>query len=102
MAKAKEGRFDVAALLAFWHPAILRQYLYFGTSEFCVRICTLVLSKGRFAVAAFVAFWHPAFCASICTFLLVKQVNQEQGRFSAAAFLASAPSYSAPVFVLLC
>ena len=60
MAKAKEGRFDVAALLAFWHPAILRQYLYFGTSEFCVRICTLVLSKGRFAVAAFVAFWHPA------------------------------------------
>jgi hypothetical protein len=61
VAKAKEGRFDVAALLAF------------GTQQFCV---------------------------SIYTFVLVKQENRGQGRFSAAAFVALAASYSAPVFVL--
>ena len=100
MAKAKEGRFDVAALLALWHPAILRQYLYFGTSEFCVRICTLVLVKAALLSQHSWPFGTQQFCVSICTLLLVKQVNREQGRFSAAAFLALAPSYSAPVFVL--
>jgi hypothetical protein len=67
--KAKEGRFDVAALLAFWRPAILRQYLYFCTSK------ARKSRAGPLFCRSILGLSTELFCASICTFVLVKQVN---------------------------